>query len=59
MRELGNEGRTWPNIAAKGRVDANASAALGTEHSGLPFAMRTLTVGARELLLETGAPGAK
>jgi hypothetical protein len=48
MREWGNKGMTWPAIAARGRADAKESVALATEHSGLPFVMRTLTVGAQE-----------
>ncbi len=49
MREWGNEGRTWPAIIARGRVDAKESATLATEHSGLPFAMWTQRVGVQEL----------
>jgi hypothetical protein len=46
---MGEEGMTFPNIAAGGREGAEARVVLATECSGLPFATCTLMVQALEL----------
>ena len=45
----GKDGITCPDIAARGREDADARVALATKRSGRPLATRTPIVGAREL----------
>ncbi len=49
MRVCRKDGITCPDIADRGREDANASVALATEHSGRPLATQTPIVGAKEL----------
>jgi hypothetical protein len=58
-RVWGNDGITCPCIAADGRDGMDARVALAIDLTGRPLATWTPMAGALELILATGASGAK